>query len=82
MSFFGHVHAEEHNVIKSYEANKSVGLQFWSGAVTTYSDSYPSFRRFLLDEETMLPVAIETWKLDVNAEDPEFELDHELSSYY
>jgi len=82
LSFFGHVHTEEHNALKSWTANKSVGMNFWSGAMTTYSDSYPSFRRFILDEQTMLPLAIETYRLDVLAEDPDFVLDHELSSYY
>ncbi len=82
LSFFGHVHTEEHNVIKSWFSNTSVGLNFWSGAMTTYSDSYPSFRRFILDEETMLPVQIETWRFDPEAENPEFVLDHELTSYY
>jgi hypothetical protein len=56
LSFFGHVHTEEHNSIKSWTSNKTVGLNFWSGAMTTYSNAYPSFRRFILDAETMLPV--------------------------
>ena len=58
LSFFGHVHTEEHNVIKSWDNNVSVGLNFWSGAMTTYSDSYLSFRRFILDELTMLTIEI------------------------
>jgi hypothetical protein len=82
LSFFGHVHTEEHNALKSWSENKSVGMNFWSGAMTTYSDSYPSFRRFILDEQTMLPIAIETYRMDVLAENPEFVLDHELTTYY
>jgi hypothetical protein len=50
--------------------------------MTTYSDSYPSFRRFILDEQTMLPISIETWRIDILAENPEFVLDHDLTSYY
>jgi hypothetical protein len=65
LSFFGHVHTEEHNAIKSWVNNKSVGLNFWSGSMSTYSDTYPSFRRFILDVETMLPIEIETYRLDV-----------------
>ena len=82
LSFFGHVHTEEHNAIKAWTSNKSVGMNIWSGAMTTYSDAYPSFRRFTLDEQTMLPIAIETYRIDVLAENPEFVLDHELSTYY
>lgn len=50
--------------------------------MTTYSHKYPSFRRFIVDEETMLPIKVETWRLDVYAEEPEFVMDHELSHYY
>ena len=50
--------------------------------MTTYADAYPSFRRYTLDEQTMLPIAIETYRIDVEAENPEFVLDHELSQYY
>lgn len=82
LSFFGHVHTEEHNALKAWTSGKSVGMNIWSGAMTTYSDSYPSFRRFVLDEETMLPIAIETYRIDILAENPEFILDHELSTYY
>lgn len=82
LNFFGHVHTEEHNVIKSWTNNVSVGLNFWSGAMTTYSESYPSFRRFVLDAQTMLPVTVETYRIDVLAENPEFVLDHDLTSFY
>ena len=47
--------------------------------------SYPSFRRFILDEETMLPVKIETYSLQIDAEreeDIKFVLDHEMSELY
>ena len=82
LQFFGHVHSEEHNVIKSFVNNKSVGINFWSSSVTTWDYTYPSFRRFILDEQTMLPIQIETYRLDPYAEHPEFLLDHELTSYY
>ena len=82
LSFFGHVHTEEHNAIASWDTNTTVGMNFWSGAMTTYTESYPSFRRFVLDEQTMLPIAIETYRIDVLAEEPEFVLDHSLPQYY
>jgi hypothetical protein len=47
--------------------------------MSTYTEQYPSFRRFLVDEATMLPVAIETYRLDVLAENPSFVLDHEMT---
>jgi len=50
--------------------------------MTTYPVMYPSFRRYILDEETMLPLKVETWRLDIYAEEPEFVLDHELTTHY
>jgi len=82
LNFFGHVHSEEHNVIKSWEDNQTVGLHLWSGAMTTYSSAYPSFRRMIVDAQTMLPLQIETWRLDVLAENPDFVMDHEMTTYY
>lgn len=82
LSFFGHVHAEKFNTIKAIDSGKPVGINHWSGAMTTFVKSNPSFRRYILDAQTMLPLEIETWKVDVTAESPEFFLDHELTSYY
>ena len=50
--------------------------------MTTYVDSYPSFRRFIVDVETMLPIEIETYRLDVEDSNPEFVFDHELKSHF
>ena len=90
VSFFGHVHEEMFSSVKAWGDNtKSIGVNHWSAAVTTYSErfvpSYPSFRRFVLDEETMLPVKIETYSLRIDAEnedDIKFELDHEMGELY
>lgn len=30
----------------------------------------------------MIPIRVETWKLDVNQNDPVFELDHEVTEFY
>lgn len=81
-SFHGHVHLELHNSIRSFEDDKPIGNQYWTGAASTYSEIYPTFRRFIVDEQTMLPVAIETYLLNITQENPEFELDHELTQYY
>jgi hypothetical protein len=82
LSFFGHIHEERHNVVKSYDSDQPVGVNFWSGGVTTYSNTFPSFRQFVVDAETMLPLRVETYTLEITAEEPEFTLDHELTEYY
>jgi len=50
--------------------------------MSTFVFNYPSFRRFVVDAETMLPVKVETYRIDVEASEPEFVLDHELTEYY
>lgn len=82
LSFFGHIHTEEHNGIRAINSDKSVGLNFWTGSMTTFSFKYPSFRRFIVDADTMVPLKIETYKMEVDAADPEFYLDHEMTEYY
>ena len=82
LSFYGHVHEERHNVVRSMTTDKPVAVEYWSGAMTTFTYSYPSFRRFVVDAETMLPVKVETWRMDVEASEPEFVLDHELTEFY
>lgn len=74
-------------MLRSYEKtptedSKPIGVNFWTGALTTYHDAYPSFRRFVLDAELMIPIRVETWKLDVNQQFPDFEMDHEMTEYY
>jgi hypothetical protein len=82
-SLFGHVHKEMHNVIKS-QSGKSIGINIWTGATTPYSDlpAYPNFRRIIVDAETMLPIKLESWAIDIEQENPEFYLHHEFTEYY
>lgn len=69
-SFFGHVHTEQHNVIRSFSTDKAVGVHYWTGSVTTYSQTYPTFRRFVVDAETMIPLKVETYRFDPEQADP------------
>jgi len=72
--------------VRAWESNRSIGVNHWSAAMTTFSEklkpAFPSFRRFILDEETMLPVKIETWILDINKKNPKFFLHHEMGDLY
>ena len=74
LSFFGHMQEEQYNSIRSWDSNKSIGTIFWSGAVTTYTTSYPSFRRFILDAETMPPVKVEGTYHYLGSHQSEFEV--------
>ena len=89
LNFFGHVHSEQHNVVRSYLKRQPVGVQFWTGAMTTYKYSHPCFRRFIIDAETFLPLRVETYTFNVTTANaardeaqPQFELSHELTNYF
>jgi len=54
-----------HNLARSIHNDKPIGVQYWTSSLTSLVDINPSFRVFYVDEQTMLPVKIETHYLDV-----------------
>ena len=65
--------------------SKPIMVNYWSGAMTNWRGSdyqFASFRRFVLDKETMLPKRVETYALNPNDENPSFEFHHELTELY
>ena len=38
LQFFGHAHEEMFSNVRAFESNKSVGVQHWTGSITTYSE--------------------------------------------
>ena len=40
-------------------------MHFTTGSVSTFKKIMPTFRVFEIDSETMLPVKIQTYKLDI-----------------
>jgi len=81
-SFYGHVHHEDYGTVRSFSSDKPVGIQYWTGSVSTWSAINPSFRVFEVDAETMLPVKAHTYVLNVADANPEWKWDHELTEYY
>jgi len=51
--------------VKAVHSGKPIGVQFWSGSVSTFSEINPSFRVFEFDLETFLPVKATTYFLDL-----------------
>ena len=47
------------------DLNPAVGVHFVTGSVTTFQNNYPTFRLFEIDEETLLPVRVDTYRFDV-----------------
>ena len=63
------------------DIGRPVGVHYTSGSLTTFESVYPTFRVFEVDEKTMLPVKIHTYKLDIHSEDPKWKYDHSLPEY-
>jgi sphingomyelin phosphodiesterase len=81
-SIYGHVHKEQFGIARSYTTGKPIGVQHWTGSVSTFVQINPSFRVFEVDAETMLPVKIHTYIMDIKEENPHWKWDHELTEYY
>ena len=64
-SIYGHVHHEQHNVVKQFSDGRPVGVQYWTGSATSHYQVNPSFRVFEVDSDTMLPVKIHTYIIDL-----------------
>ncbi|CDW80649.1 saposin b domain-containing protein [Stylonychia lemnae] len=81
-SIFGHVHEEIHNTVNAVKSGKPIGVQYWSGSVSTFSEINPSFRVFEFDLETFLPVKISTYFLNLEEENPKWNFHHEMTDVY
>ena len=85
-SVFGHMHIEQHGLTNALLSRKPVGVHYWTGCVSTWGGINPSFRMFEVDAQTMLPVKVHTYVLNMerqNAEElPYWAWDHEMTQYY
>jgi hypothetical protein len=81
-SVYGHVHHEYYGIVRSFDSSKPVNVQYWTGSVSTWTAINPSFRVFYVDEETMLPVKVESYYFNVSESEPEWKYGHELTELY
>ena len=81
-SVYGHLHAEWHNLARSFTDDKPIGVSFWASSVTPYLDVNPSFRVFEVDQETMIPLKVHTYALFLNESEPQWRHSHEMAQYY
>ena len=63
------------------DIGRPIGIHYTSGSLTTFESVYPTFRVFEVDEETMLPVKIHTYKLDIHDEEPRWQYDHTIPEF-
>jgi hypothetical protein len=59
-----------------------VGTYYWTGSVSTWEKINPSFRVFEVDAETMLPVKVHTYSMDISDDAPEWKYHHELTELF
>ncbi len=76
------MHHENYGLTRSFESSKAVGVQYWTGSVSTWVAINPSFRVFEVDVETMLPVKAHTYVFNISDENPQWQWDHELTELY
>ena len=82
-SIFGHVHLEIYGVAHSFENPSPIGVHYWAGSVSSWYSVNPSFRMFEVDLETMLPVKVHTYVMNIREEvDPKWKYDHEVTELY
>jgi len=88
--FFGHHHTDEFEVITSYNnSDEAVGVVFIDPSLTTYVDLNPSFKVFTMDNNTNLPLKIDTYTLNLtywnnqsNLSTPTWDLTYTLPEAY
>lgn len=76
------MHHENYGLARSFESGKAVGVQYWTGSVSTWVSINPSFRMFEVDVQTMLPVKVHTYVFNVSDPNPKWQWHHELTEYY
>ena len=60
-----------------------MGVQYWTGSVSTFVNTNPSFRTLEVDEETMLPIKVHTYYFNISDEvNREWKYGHELTTHY
>lgn len=69
-SIYGHVHHENYGTVRSFNSSQPVGIQYWTGSVSSFGAVNPNFRVFEVDEETMLPVKVHTYFFNLSEEVP------------
>jgi hypothetical protein len=57
---YGHTHKQQFEVVRSFNDNKNIGVNFITGCLTS-EQNYPNFAVFEIDAEYMLPVNIKVY---------------------
>lgn len=85
-SYYGHVHEEEIQVVRSIGDNKNINFNFYAGSVTPHKSHNPCFDVITLDKEYMIPINIQSYTFDLKAANAAgsvtWELQREYLSYY
>ena len=76
---FGHKHSEQYTVVRGAYDFKPFSSYFQAGSVTTHKDKNPNFKIMEFDKETMLPVKMHTYFLNLTKANAEGEIKWEYA---
>jgi len=79
---YGHVHQELYNPVIARESRKPVGIEHWSGSMTSHWENNPSFRVYELDESTLVPVSAHTYFFDIKEPEKGFQHLYEMKEEF
>lgn len=83
---FGHTHNESYTTVRGAFDYKPIGSYHIAGSVTTFTGKNPSFRIMDFDRETMLPVKMHTYFLNITKANlegsPQWEYGYEFTETY
>ncbi|CAD8071043.1 unnamed protein product [Paramecium primaurelia] len=62
---YGHAHGEFYNLYKD-QNGKPMNIAYISSSLTTYNNKLPSFRKFIVDAKTMIPLNYYEYRLNLD----------------
>lgn len=79
---YGHVHLEKYSTARASVSKKPISNQFWASSGTPFVGHNPAFRVVEIDQETMLPINLETYIFDLSVQEPKWAFSHDYLEYY
>ena len=84
LALFGHNHFELFHLFRSVDSDKPIGVAHAAAAASANWNNNPAFRILKLDTDTLLPIEITTYYLDLeeHANTGTWQLRHSFPDYY
>jgi sphingomyelin phosphodiesterase len=79
---YGHVHLENFSTTRGVSTDKPVSNQFWASSGTPFTNHNPAFRVVTIDQETLMPVNLDTYIFNLTDREPEWKFHHDYLNFY